>query len=122
MISTGVYPFGVNEFLQPAPSPFPFDPMTIQPPAITPASLANGALVAFDPHLKQPRTYQWNATLEQALGNNQSISFAYLGAIGRDLLQQESLQFVNPNIFFAELVRNAATSDYHSLQTQYQRR
>jgi len=120
-ISTGAYPFGLSEFLAPAPS-FPFDPAAVQAPPITPASLQSGTLIAFDPNLSQPRTYQWNATLEQALGNSQAISFAYIGAQGRDLLQQESVLSPNPNIAFVELVRNAATSDYHSLQTQYQRR
>ena len=120
-ISTGAYPFGVNALLLPAPS-FPFAPSDVQPPPITPASLANGTLVAFDPNLKQPRTYQWNATLAEAMGNKQAISVAYIGAVGRKLLRQESVLSPNANISFLELVRNASTSDYHSLQTQFQRR
>lgn len=122
-IAAGAYPFGVNELLF-SPPAFPFDPSSpaLQPPAINAASLASGVLTAFDPHLTQPRVYQWNATLEQALGTKQSFSVAYIGAEGRRLLQQESIISPNGNIGFVELVRNAATSDYHSLQTQFQRK
>ena len=101
---------------------FPLDPSVTQPPPISVSQLASGNLVGFDPNLESPRAFQWNATLEQSLGNNQALSVAYVAAVGRRLLQNEQIVFPNPNIFIAELVDNSGTSDYHSLQVQFQRR
>ena len=75
-----------------------------------------------DPHLKLPRTYQWNVALEQSIGNNQSISATYVGAIGRQLLRVTNLFNVNPNFEFIALTDNSATSDYNALQIKFQRR
>jgi hypothetical protein len=65
---------------------------------------------------------QWNVTLQQALGNKQSLSVAYVAAVGRRLLKQGEAFLPNPNVNFVEVIRNGGTSDYHSLQVQYQRR
>ena len=75
-----------------------------------------------DPHLRLPRTYQWNVALEQSIGSNQSLSLTYVGAIGRDLLRVTNLFNVNPNFEFIALTDNSATSDYHALQIKFQRR
>ena len=75
-----------------------------------------------DPHLKLPRTYQWNVALEQSLGSSQSLSLTYIGAIGRDLLRVTNLFNVNSNFQFVNLTDNSATSDYHALQLKFQRR
>jgi outer membrane receptor protein involved in Fe transport len=89
-------------------------PFTLDPPY--------GFIFIFDPNLKLPRTYQWNITLEQSLGTNQIVSAAYVGASGRRLLRLEQLNNPNPNITTAIITRNKASSDYHSLQLQLQRR
>jgi hypothetical protein len=47
---------------------------------------------------------------------------AYVGATGRRLGRVERLQNPNPNFTRISVVRNDATSDYHALQTQFQRR
>jgi hypothetical protein len=78
-----------------------------------------------DPNLKLPYTLQWNFALEQSLDSNQTISATYAGAVGRRLLRNEVL--VAPNSNFSPgislfVIRNGATSDYHALQLQYQRR
>jgi hypothetical protein len=72
--------------------------------------------------LKLPYTLQWNVTLEQALGEMQTIRASYVGAAGKRLLQ--SAWIASPNVSFnnAQLVGNTATSDYNSLQIQFQRR
>ncbi len=75
-----------------------------------------------DPHLKLPRTYQWNVAVEQSIGNNQSISTTYVGSIGRQLLRVTNLFNVNPNFEFIALTDNSATSDYNALQVKFQRR
>ena len=77
---------------------------------------------AFDPQLKLPKTYQWNAAVEQSLGTNQSVSLTYVDSAGRHLLRQED--FANLNSIFASLflTTNSAKSDYNAMQAQYQRR
>ena len=89
-------------------------PFTTDPPYQT--------LFVSDPHLKLPRTYEWNVALEGSLGKHQSVSASYVGAAGRELLRQEYL--VNPNRNFTDLfvTRNAAESDYQALQIQFNRR
>jgi hypothetical protein len=81
-------------------------------------------LAAFNPNLKLPFTLEWNVALEQGLGESQSISASYVGAIGKRLLQTTFVQVAatNPNVTNASFIDNTATSDYHSLQLQFQRR
>ena len=76
---------------------------------------------ATDPNLKLPLTMQWNITLEQSLGSQQRVSAAYVAAVGRRLLRLESLFNPNPNFSQVLVTTNHATSDYHSLQVQFQR-
>ena len=73
-----------------------------------------------------PRTYQWNITLEQ-LSGQQTLSVAYLGAIGRRLTGSVGVGFTNPGDYgFNEgqiqIVSNAFSSSYNSLQLQFNRR
>ncbi len=69
-----------------------------------------------------PVTYQWNLTVERALGVSNALSVGYVGAAGRNLLRQEYWVNPNENITYAYLLRNNAFSDFHSLQAQFQRR
>ena len=102
-------------------SPFPMSPQDASPPALN-TNLPVATMLVADPHLKLPRTYQWNVALEQSIGNNQSISATYVGAIGRQLLRVTNLFNVNPNFQFVALTDNSATSDYNALQVKFQRR
>jgi hypothetical protein len=104
-----------------SPSPFPLSPRDAAPPALN-TNLPAATMLVADPHLKLPRTYQWNVALEQSIGNNQSISATYAGAIGRKLLRVTNLFNVNPNFEFIAFTDNSATSDYNALQIQFQRR
>ena len=104
-----------------APAPFPLSPQNAAPPALTVNPPVSTIAVA-DPHLKLPRSYQWNVALEQSIGTSQSLSLTYIGAIGRDLLRVTSLFNPNPNFQFVALTDNTATSDYHALQLEFQRR
>lgn len=124
----GDYPFGVNVNLcsfcpaGPAPS-FPFNPAAVQPPQVSLATLPFSSFVGFDPDLKAPRIYQWNLAIQQSLGSKQAVTASYIGSVGRRLLQDEdSFLGLNPNIGFPQLVLNGATSDYHGLQIQFERR
>lgn len=108
--------------------PFPLvSPSLAVPPPV--GGLPITQLFAFDHDLKLPYTHQWNAAVEQSLGKNQSVSVSYVAALGRRLLRLEqfggAVLASNP-LFdpFGSLfvTRNAATSDYHSLQVRFQRR
>src|SRR5262249_9900077 len=101
--------------------PYPVTPeLAAPPPFSTSLSSASGNIFVSDPHLKLPRTYQWNVTLEQSIGPNQTVSASYVGAAGRRLLRRETI--VTPTSLFIITTRNTATSDYHALQLQFQRR
>lgn len=112
------YPFGSSIF---GGGTFPIPSSQAVPPPVSPNNLASGALVAFDPHLKLPYTLEWNAALEQAIGTGRSVSLTYVGAAGRRLTQPE-FGLANSSILFADLVLNAGSSDYDSLQAQFQQR
>jgi hypothetical protein len=75
-----------------------------------------------DPHLKLPRTYQWNVAVEQSLGSSQVLSVTYLGAAGRELLRVTNLFNPNPMFQVVQFVSNSSTSDYDALQVKYDRR
>ncbi len=76
----------------------------------------------FEPDFKLPLTIQWNMAIEQSLGSSQTLSASYVGAAGRRLLRSEGLANPNPNFQQVFIVTNDATSDYHALQLQFQRR
>ncbi len=99
---------------------FPLSPGDAAPPAITGNPPVTNIVVA-DPHLRLPRTYQWNIALEQSLGTSQSLSLTYIGAIGRDLIRSNNLLNPNPTFQFVSVTDNSATSDYHALQAKFQR-
>lgn len=82
-----------------------------------------GSLEVFDPQMKLPGTARWSFAVQQSLGVQQTLVASYVGATGYSLLRREALYSFNPN-FGAPLylTRNAATSDYHALQIQWQQR
>ena len=112
------FPYGATKII--ASAPFPLNFQDAAPPALTVNPPVNNILVA-DPHLKLPRSYQWNVALEQSIGSSQSLSLTYIGAIGRDLLRVTILSNPNPNFQFVSVTDNSATSDYHALQLKFQR-
>ena len=101
--------------------PYPLSSANALPPMLS-SNPPVGTMVVADPHLKLPRTYQWNAALEQFLGSSQTLSLTYVGAIGRDLLRTTNLFNPNPDFLFVNVTSNTATSDYHALQVKFERR
>jgi hypothetical protein len=83
--------------------------------------IRNG-IAAIDQNLQLPYTLQWNVALQQSLGGHQGISASYVAAAGRRLLVTRRFRNPNPNFIAVSLTTNGATSDYHSLQIQYDRR
>jgi hypothetical protein len=98
----------------------PVDPTPFLPAISTTSPY--GAVQAFAPNLKLPRSYQWNLALEKSFGGNQVISVTYVGQAGRDLLRQEGFFRPNPNFLSSFLVtQNDAWSNYDALQVQFRR-
>jgi hypothetical protein len=124
------YPFGsaltcLSFFQLPGcPSTLTFpSPVTAAPAPIAPPNASNmGTLSASDPNLESPYTLQWNAAIEQALGQEQTMTVSYVGAAGRHLIEPAAIFSPNPNLARAYLTTNAGTSDYDALQLQFQRR
>jgi hypothetical protein len=77
---------------------------------------------AIDPKLTLPYTLQWNVGFEQGLGQNQSFTASYVASAGRSLLRSDNLFNFNPNFSLVTVVRNASSSNYQSLQLQFNRR
>jgi len=119
-ISSSSYPFGSSNLVQ--GGSFPLDPSTAAPPPISIASLATHSFSAFDPNLRLPYTLEWNVAIEQALGNQQSVSASYVGSGGRRLLQSAFISSPTPSFAAVQLVTNSATSAYNALQLQFHRR
>jgi hypothetical protein len=110
---------GTNQF---SGVPFPFNAQQAAPPALNTSSPFTTQVVAANPHLVLPRTYEWNATFEQSLGKNQVLSLSYVGALGRDLLREDFA--VAPNANFASyvgIINTGGNSSYDALQLQFRR-
>jgi hypothetical protein len=98
-----------------------FVPAIVNPPV---APYVNSQVYAFPAHLQLPYTLQWNASVAQALGKSQALTFSYVGANGRRLLEQDEVNvgLFNPNFGTVIFSQNGLTSSYNALQMQYQRR
>ena len=102
----GTYPLS-----QEAAAPIPF---TLDPPY--------SFVFAFDPNLRDPRTYMWNLGLQQNLGGNRSMKLTYVGNIGSDLLRNEMLtpaMGANANFQYLDVVTNHDYSNYNALQFEF---
>ncbi len=113
------WPGAVRKML-PANTQFPYTGETAVP-SYTPTLPATPLTVA-EPNFKLPLTYQWNVTVDQALGSKQTLTASYVGAAGRRLLRLEQLINPNPTFGTVNITRNAAISDYNALQAQFNRR
>lgn len=103
---------------------FPYTPYAVGPVITNPPTPPYGAVRAYAAHLQLPYTLETNFSLEQALGKAQKLTVSYVGAFGRKLLENRSLNLrpINPNMSPLILSSNGLTSDYNALQAQYQRR
>ena len=111
--------------------PFPLASSQAVPPSFSSVTLPiTSNLFAFNPDLKLPYTIQWNVALQQSLGRQQTMTLSYVAAAARRLLSSQLLNLgppqvavrPNPNFNTIQYISNGPTSDYHSLQAQFQRR
>jgi len=123
--ATASFPFARTKILTNVTFPLTPDQLAPLPFSLDPPL---GSITTSDPELKLPRTYQWNATVEQSLGAGQIISASYIAAAGRRLLRQERLMTtagLSASLFGPDsavtITRNSATSDYRAFQLQFQR-
>jgi hypothetical protein len=102
-----------------APLPVTSTQLNFEPNVNPPYTSA--PVYAYPSHLQLPFTWQWNATVEQALGTDQSFVVSYVGSNGRRLgqLQQMSVSSLNSNFATVVYVPNGASSNYQALQVQY---
>jgi hypothetical protein len=77
-----------------------------------------------DPHVHPPSSLHWNLTLQQALGDHQSLTVGYIGSMGRDLINWKEYNIASVNPLFGTFVQyeNGPGSNYNSLQVNYRRK
>ena len=114
------------------------NPGCVTPPAIqtniSPSNPYIAAAQAVAPNLRLPVTREFNVSVQQALGERQSLTISYVGAVGHDLIGAIPLFGVarlgNPTVtvplsptFPISMVvyGNYASSNYNALQVHFQR-
>ncbi len=108
-------------------STFPLTQPQVDSITIQPVAKPYSGVTAYDPQFKLPRTWQWNAALQQALGSHQSITISYVAAYGDRLISSKTFNVASQgNTNFTSgnnvgLVFNGSSSSYNSLQLQFQR-
>jgi hypothetical protein len=105
--------------------PFPLPMSEATPPIPNPPVAPYNTVYAYPSHLQLPYTLEWNASLEQAIGKSQAFTVSYVGSHGARLLKLSELSgsaIGNPNAANFYVFGSGLTSDYDSLQLQYQRR
>ncbi len=119
--SAAGFPYFRQQTLRPG-TPFPLPPTAGQPLPFTLNPPIINTIYGAQSGLRLPLTHEWNATLEQRLGRSQLLSISYVGAAGRHLLRQSYYLNPTPSIVEAFLLTNAAFSDFHSLQAQFEQK
>lgn len=106
--------YNINGF-----GPFPLTPAAAAPHPFSLNPPYSG-IATVDPNLVVPRTFEWNAAVEQGVGLNQSLTMTYVGSIGRDLLRNVVL-FPSSGIGAETVQTNGSKSNYNALQVVFQR-
>jgi hypothetical protein len=101
----------------------PYTAAQLDVPITTTPPYTSTTITAFPSHFQQPYTLQWNVSLEQGLGRQQAFTIGYVAAAGRRLigLQVRNIEALNPNFGTIEYLGSGVTSNYQSLQLQFQR-
>jgi Carboxypeptidase regulatory-like domain/TonB-dependent Receptor Plug Domain len=100
-------------------APFPLPPAIAAPSKFS-LNPPYGEITTTDPKIQIPRTYEWNAAVQQGIGNSQAVTLTYLGAVGAQL-QRAVVLFPNSVPLGETIEASGGRSNYNSLQVQYQR-
>lgn len=117
------FPFGRTNL--PSGTTFPLSPADAAIPAPT-LDPPFGFMNAYPRTLRQPYTYHWNLSLDQSLGDKQTLTTSYVAAAGHSLIEQDLIQGgqfspLSPNFFGVSYINNSGYSNYNSLQIQVRR-
>jgi hypothetical protein len=104
--------------------PWPLTPAEWNLPVSNPPTPPYNTFYNFPTHLQLPYAIQWNLSLQQSVGNSQAVTISYVGShAGRQQGYTEStVGALNPNFSTFVDITSGFTSDYDSMQVQYQRR
>ena len=119
-MSPGAFPYSGSRVLTNVTLPITETQAT--PPVL---GQAGGVVDAwsFNHNLRNPRTYEWSLGIQQAIGSRQSFSASYVGNAGRRLVADLfSIDIMNPASSRFHYVDDTSSSDYRSLQMQYETR
>jgi carboxypeptidase family protein/TonB-dependent receptor-like protein len=123
---TASFPYSRFSFVS-SPPAVPFDltnPAFQPPPFSTQIQPGESFLLAVDPNLQLPFTWQWNVAVERELGKEQTFTATYLGSDARRLTRTDSI--VPPLLVGSDnsvaAIHNGGYSHYNALQVQLQRR
>ena len=128
------FPYSFTKILANQSVPLPDSVAVFPDPNFVLSTTNRASVTTSDPNYRVPRVYQWNVTLEQSLGKAQTLSVAYVAAVGRDLVRTTTFSFLtapdtanptrpwSPNFSSLTVRGNGSTSDYHSMQVQFTRR
>jgi hypothetical protein len=108
----------IGDFL---PGTFPVLPAipAVQNPPIAPY---NASPDIFPPHLQLPYTLQWNASVEQGMGQSQALTISYVGSHASRLLSYQKVSTpTNPNATTWAVIGTGPKSEYDALETQFRR-
>ncbi len=103
--------------------PFPMTASQILLPVQVPPQSPYNFIYYPDNQIVPPSAIQWNVSLEQAFGENQSFTLGYVASEGRNLNHYQRYNFSKINPLFTDvyIYQNGPGSDYNSLQVKYQR-
>ena len=109
-----------NHFLD---APVPATAVQLELSTAVASPYGNARTFAFPRHLQSPYSWEWNASVEQAIGKSQSVTLSYVGANGRQLLKERRQNVIeqNPNFGDVFYFPSGLTSDFESLQAKFQR-
>jgi hypothetical protein len=90
-------------------------------PATAGPPYTNQNILAYDPGFVTPRTFEWNASVQQNLGARQTFTLGYVASAGRNLSRLASYAGSSYGNRFLNLTKYypVDTSDYESLQASY---
>jgi hypothetical protein len=116
----GTYPFGGTRNFNNVPLPVTGEPA--ERPVLG-ALPYTSSVTAYDPDIRTPRTWQFNISVEQALGLHQSLSASYVGSRGsrqlftvREIARSEQIRGT------INRITDRGKTQYDSLQLQFRRR